>query len=144
MKKLILSLLVMGAATFASAQCSKSAGTPACCASKNKAAASTAMVTPTTNAVASVEDVAAADQNIQKRVCPETGNASYFEKSVCSQSGSVSWNEVKYDAQAKKFTRVASASMVKDEKGNAKNAPAAKCEKGTGAKCCAKGEKSSM
>lgn len=140
MKKIIFlfSFVLLSGLTL-SAQCTKTAssGEKACCASKKGGKVASASV------LSEAEQVAAQNENIQKRVCETSGKVTYYEKSVCDHSGSVSWNEVEYNKEAKKFTRVASASMERDAKtGEAKTvAPAACCKKEAGKACCKKGEK---
>ncbi|MFZ1750469.1 MAG: hypothetical protein WAU01_09765 [Saprospiraceae bacterium] len=101
--------------------CNKSASAgKACCASKSTASAQTPSTTDTKVASALMEaDVAVAASNgaIMKRTCEMSGSTSYFEKSVCGTSGKVSWEQVEYDSDKKSFTKVASASMEKDENG---------------------------
>jgi hypothetical protein len=60
------------------------------------------------------DKIASTDENIEKRECAVSGTVSYFEKSKCPVSGKVTWEEVEFDSEAKKFTKVASASMEKD------------------------------
>ncbi len=133
MKHLFFSvmLLFVGALTV-SAQCNKSAS-KACCASKSASSATTSSV--------SISDVdaaiAASNGNISKRTCEHSGTVSYFEKSVCSTSGKVSWDQVQFDSEKKTFTKVASASMEKDENGNKVETKSC-AGKSEGKACCKK------
>lgn len=152
MKQLFLFLSFVLVASFANAQsCMKSASAgKSCCASKKTASAATGQADTQVASVVMEADAAmnASNGNIVKRTCEMSGNVSYYEKSVCADSGKVSWNEVKYDSEAKSFTKVASASMEKNEAGEkveakscgAKAEGKACCKKGASAKACA-GEK---
>jgi hypothetical protein len=140
MKHLLFSVLFlfMGLVTV-SAQCNKSAS-KACCASKSAAASTTSAVS-----ISDVDAViAASNGSISKRMCEHSGTVSYFEKSVCTTSGKISWDEVQFDNEKKTFTKVASASMEKDENGVkvetkacAGKAEAKACCKKDSAKACA-------
>lgn len=135
MKRLLLlaSFVMLGLGL--NAQCTKTASEgKACCASKKGTKVASA------SATSQAEIAAAENENIQKRVCEQTGKVSFYEKSVCSNSGSVSWNEVVYNETDKKFTRVASAGMERDVKtGEVKTTTTKACCKkdGAGAKACA-------
>jgi hypothetical protein len=140
MKQFIFSALFLFAGLITvSSQCNKSAS-KACCASKSAAAATTSAVT-----ISDVDAViAASNGNISKRTCEHSGTVSYYEKSVCTTSGKVSWDEVQFDNEKKTFTKVASASMEKDENGNkvetkscAGKAEGKACCKKDSAKACA-------
>jgi hypothetical protein len=140
MKKILFALsflMMVGVAANAQKACTKTAGAK-CCASK-KTAATAAVDTKTTQVASAVTeaDIAAeADENIATRVCEVSGTKAYYQKSVCEKSGTVAWEEVKFDDQSKKFTKVASASMEKDvETGEVKAKK--ECTKGEKA-CCAK------
>lgn len=129
--------------------CSKSAN-KSCCAKKASAAAAVNGTNDTQVASVMMEAdaaVAASNGNITKKTCEISGATSYYEKSVCATSGKVSWDEVKYDADKKLFTKVASASMEKDDHGAkvetkscAGKAEGKACCKKDGAKSCAKKE----
>lgn len=148
MKKLFLVFLAATSISLSvNAQaCQKASTGAACCAKKSAAAAattdatSTAAVTADANTaeVSEAEMAASTDVSIQKRVSPETGDVSFYQKSVCEVSHKVSWDEVKYDGSTKKFTKVASASMEKDpQTGEVKKTEA--CSKvGGSAACCSK------
>jgi hypothetical protein len=142
MKHLFLFVAFVMLSFGASAQaCNKgTANGKSCCAAKTKVA----------SAIMEADAaVAASNGTVTKRTCEVSGTASYYQKSVCEQSGSVSWDEVQYDAAAKKFTKVASATMEKDANGKAVsttpacNKDSKACSKTSGAKaCCAKPAKS--
>ncbi len=143
MKHLIVFFsLVLFVSFNANAQtCNKSASAgKACCASKKSASASTDTESSTKVASAVMEAdaaVAASNGNITKRTCEMSGTTTYFEKSVCSTSGKVSWDEVIFDTNTKSFTKVASASMEKNE--NGEKVPAKACAgKSEGKACCKK------
>jgi hypothetical protein len=139
MKHLFLFVAFVCLSFGANAQaCNKTASNGKACCAK---AGATKVASAVMEADAAVE---ASKGSITKRTCEVSGTASYFQKSVCSTSGSVSWDEVKYDASAKKFTKVASASMEKDANGKAVTTQACTketkaCSKTAGGKaCCAK------
>ena len=143
-KILFLFAFVLATGLTANAQCSKSASAEkACCASKKTAGADAKACAGSKVASASMESeaemAAAANENIQKRVCETSGKVSYYEKSVCEHSGSVSRNEVEYNTAQKKFTRVASASMERSATtGEVKTTETkACCKKDGDKKCCA-------
>ncbi len=143
MKHLILFFsFVLFAVTSSNAQsCSKAAAGKACCAAKKSASASAStdnavQIASMTNVEADAA-VAASNGAITKRTCEMSGTTTYFEKSVCAHSGKVSWEEVQYDANKKAFTKVASASMEKDENG-AKVETKSCAGKMEGKACCKK------
>ncbi|MBK8699547.1 MAG: hypothetical protein IPN29_08390 [Saprospiraceae bacterium] len=137
---------VLAAGLTANAQCTKSASADkACCASKKTASADAKVINGTKVAAASMESeaemAAASNENIQKRVCEQSGKVSYYEKSVCEHSGSVSWNEVEYNNADKKFSRVASAGMERNAAtGDVKITDGKACCKKDGDKSCCKKE----
>jgi hypothetical protein len=139
MKHLVL-FLFFGLISFsASAQCTKDASAgKACCAAK-KATASTGTSTTQVASVLMEADAAVAASNgtVTKRTCETSGTASYYQKSTCSHSGTVTWEEVKYDATTKKFTKVASASMEKDANGKAVDTKTSCSKAASGKACCA-------
>ena len=134
---------MVGSAANAQKACTKKAGAK-CCASKKTAAVdakTTQVASALTEAAITEADIAAeADVNISSRVCDISGAKAYYQKSVCAHSGSVAWEQVEFDGEAKKFTKVASASMEKDvETGEVKTMKAKKeCKKGSSKACCAK------
>lgn len=142
MKHLILffSVILFAATTSNAQSCSKAAAGKSCCAAKKSASASASsdnsvqIASFTNDADAAV---AASNGSITKRTCEMSGATTYFEKSVCAHSGKVSWEEVQYDADKKAFTKVASASMEKDETG-AKVETKACAGKMEGKACCKK------
>lgn len=143
-KILFLFTFILATGLTANAQCSKSASADkACCASKKTAGADAKACSGSKVASASMESeaemAAAANENIQKRVCETSGKVTYYEKSVCEHSGSVSWNEVEYNANEKKFTRVASAGMERNATtGEVKTTEKACCKKDGDKACCKK------
>ena len=141
MKKILFALsflMMVGVAANAQKACTKKAGAK-CCASK-KTAAVDAKTTQVASAMTEADIAAESDENISARVCEMSGSKAYYMKSVCEKSGSVAWDEVKFDGESKKFTKVASASMEKDvETGEVKEVKAKKeCKKGAKAACCSK------
>ena len=87
------------------------------CSSKAKTAnveTTKAVDTQVASALAEAEIAAEANENIEKRVCGESGKVSFFQKNVCSMSGKVSYDEVSYCTKSKAFGSVASASMEAD------------------------------
>ncbi len=156
MKKLmfVFSFLLMvgmtanAQSTGAKKSCSKTCtkGQKKSCSKSAKTATRADGLTKVAAQMTEAEIAAEADQNIEKRVCSDSGTTSFYEKSVCAMSGSVSWSKVEYSADDKKFTQVAAASMERDTEtpANAKKC----CKKGTkscdkGAKTCKKGDKKS-
>jgi hypothetical protein len=102
--------------------------------------------TKVASVVMTADEAAAADENIEKRVCTTSGKTSYYQKSVCAQSGNVSWAQVEYDTKSNKFTKVASASAERSPEEAAEaaakddDAPAMKksCSKSCAKKCSKK------
>ena len=140
MKKLLFTLSVLlfvgVAAQAQSKTCSKTCA-KACETAK-------ASQTKVASAYMEADKIAAADENIQKRECAVSGTVSFYQKSTCETSGKVTWEEVEFDSDARKFTKVASASLEKDPKtgevkasSNCSPADKAKCA----AKCAAKSSK---
>lgn len=119
MKQLFLLFsFVLVASLSANAQsCNKGAAGAkmSCCASKKAAAVDTKADANLSEADAAM---AASNGTITKKTCQMSGNTTYFEKAVNAETGEESWAEVEYDSATKTFTRVASASMEKDENGN--------------------------
>ena len=141
MKKILFALsflMMVGVAANAQKACTKKAGAK-CCASK-KTAAVDSKTTKVASAMTEADVIAEADENISTRVCEVSGNKAYYQKSVCEKSGSVAWEQVEFDGESKKFTKVASASMEKDvETGEVKTVKGKKqCAKGAKAACCSK------
>lgn len=149
MKHLFLLFSFILVASFSSnaQSCNKSASAgKACCASKKTAAVSTSDSGTKVASVVMEADavIAASNGSITKRTCEMSGTTAYYEKSVCATSGKVSWDEVEFDADKKVFTKVASASMEKDETGKkvetkacAGKSEGKSCCKKDGAKACA-------
>ncbi|MFZ1705020.1 MAG: hypothetical protein WAT79_11790 [Saprospiraceae bacterium] len=128
---LLFSFLMIGSLSANAQACSKATAGKACCASKKASS--------TTSASSNAEaDLAAeANGNITKRTCEISGTTAYYQKSVCEKSGNVSWEEVQYDTDAKKFTKVAAASMEKDAvTGELLKKEGKACCKGDKAKSC--------
>ena len=115
----MFSFLLVATLTTNAQACTKAAG-KSCCASK-KAASTSLSSSDNDTKVASVlmeaDKVAASNPNISKRTCEMSGTTAYYEKSVCETSGKITWDEVKFDTETNSFTKVASASMEKDETG---------------------------
>ena len=144
MKKILFALsflMMVGVAANAQKACTKKAGAK-CCASKKTAAVDTkTKATQVASAMTEADVIAEADENISTRVCEVSGTKAYYQKSVCEKSGSVAWEQVEFDGESKKFTKVASASMEKDvETGEVKTMAKKECAKGD-KKGCAKGAK---
>ena len=119
-------------------ECKKSS--KSCCMSKKTAALNDGeQSTKVASALMEADALASADENIEKRVCAHSGKVSYYEKSVCAVSGQTTWNEVEYNTDAKKFSRVASASMEKVDD-MPKKACAGEAKAKDGKACCAKKE----
>lgn len=143
----LFSFVLLASMSVNAQACNKSASAgKACCASKKSASVSATEDTKVASALMEADAViAASNGSITKRTCEMSGTTSYFEKSVCAVSGNVSWDEVQFDADKKVFTKVASASMEKDENGNkvetkscaGKSAGKACCKKDGAAKACA-------
>jgi len=138
---LLFSILLVGSFSLNAQTCNKSASAgKACCASKKTASVTTSGTDTKVASVVMEADAAleASNGNISKRTCEMSGTTAYFEKSVCSTSGKVSWDEVKFDAETKTFTKVASASMEKDENGAKVETKACCAGKSSGKGCCKK------
>ena len=150
MKKLLFALslfLFAGVAVQAqSKSCSKACAKT--CESKK------ASTTKVASAYMEADKLASADESIERRECAVSGTVSYYQKSECAVSGKVAWDEVKFDKEAKKFTKVASASLEKDLKTGEVKAEkectpaekakcAAKCSAADKAKCASKTSKTS-
>ena len=136
----LLCSFVLVASFSVNAQCSKSASSgKACCASKKTAAVGTSVSDTKVASVVMEADalIASSNGNFTKRTCEISGTTAYYEKAVCNNSGKVSWNEVQYDADKKSFTKVASASMEKDENGNKVETKSC-AGKSNGKSCCKK------
>ena len=133
----VFSFLIVASFSANAQACTKAAGKSCCAAKKTAAATSSDAGTKVASVVMEADIAAAADENISKRTCEVSGTASYFQKSTCPMSGTVTWEEVQYDANAKSFTKVASAVMEKDENGAKVDKKACAGDKG-GKACCAK------
>jgi hypothetical protein len=139
MKKLILFLAFFAATGLTmQAQTAKKSCAQTC--SKAKTAKTTAVK-------ASLEEAtlaASTDENIEKRVCAESGAVSFAKKSVCSVSGKVSFDEVQYDSATKAFVNVSPSEMHDSEtavKASMEAKPSVKakacCSKECAKACCA-------
>lgn len=91
MKKIVLLFALLGVVSL-------TVNAQSCPYSKNAAKTAVSAV--------SVDDAAAADVNIQKRVCQKSGTVSYMRKDVCQKSGKVSFAEVEYCTKSGKFVNV--------------------------------------
>ena len=147
MKKILFALsMFMMVGVAANAQSCTKGANKKCCAKKGaSASADVAPATRVASAMTEADIAAEADANVTSRVSAESGAKSYYMKSTCEMSGAVSWDEVKFCGEAKKFTKVASASMERDaETGAVKNTSVKakkQCAKGASSKCCASKKK---
>jgi hypothetical protein len=155
MKKLTLLFSLMALFAVSNMQAQK-----ACCASKSKTAAAdcskdSKAASTSASTSADYEMVAAKlaslDENIERKVCAETGSVSYVKKETCEKSGKVSTVNVAYDAEVGQFVNV-SPSAQHAEKANCSSTKTASakgasdkacCKEGEKADCCAKGKKAS-
>lgn len=138
---LLFSFVLVCSFTANAQACNKSASAgKACCAAKKTASVSGANEGTKVASVVMEADAAmtAAKGSITKRTCEISGASSYYQKSECSTSGKISWEEVQFDAEKKSFTKVASASMEKDENGTKVETKAC-AGKSEGKSCCKKG-----
>ncbi len=132
MKKVIFALTL-----FLFAGVAVNAQSKSCCSKKEQASCCAKKASTTKTAAVdfkAADELAAVDENIERRECAVSGKISYFQKS--EESGEVVWEEVSYDADKKTFTRVAAASMEKDPE-TGKVMEEKKCAK-KGKSCCAK------
>lgn len=137
---LLFSFILIASFSANAQSCSKSASAgKACCAAKKSASVSGANEGTKVASVVMEADAAmtAAKGTITKRTCEISGATSYYQKSECATSGKISWEEVQFDAEKKSFTKVASASMEKDENG-VKVETKACAGKSEGKSCCKK------
>lgn len=83
---------------------------------KTDATAATDATTATKVAsfIVEADALAEATEDIKREECAKSGKVAYYEKSTCAKSGKVSWEEVQYNDESKKFTKVASASMERE------------------------------
>ena len=118
----------------------------ACCSSKAKSAASCTDKASTANTTAADVEMAAAklaslDENIDRKVCAETGKVTYTKKEVCEKSGKVSFVNVEYSSELGQFVNI-SPSALHGEKascGSSKTAAAKSCCSGKEKEsCCSK------
>lgn len=132
MKNLVLlfSFVIIGAFSANAQSCSKATAGKACCASKKASGTASASTSSEADFAAEV------DGNITKRTCEISGTTAYYQKAV-SENGNISWDEVQYDTNSKKFTKVAAASMEKDAvSGEVLKKDGKACCKGDKAKSC--------
>lgn len=134
MKKLIFALSL-----FLFAGVAVNAQSKACCSKKEQASCCAKKASATKTASIDIDfkaadELAAADENIERRECAVSGKIAYFQKS--ETDGEVAWEEVSYDAEKKSFTRVAAATMEKDIE-TGKVMKEKKCAP-KGKSCCAK------
>jgi hypothetical protein len=138
-------ILVMIAFAGVNAQscCAKKSADAKSCSAKATTDAKASMDTKVASMYMEADKIADADDNIQKRVCAFSGSITYYQKIDNSEASTSEWVEVSFDKENKKFTRVASAIMVKDldkvdeaatEKADSKKACCTKSEKA----CCKK------
>ncbi len=118
----------------------------ACCASKAKSAAScagkaSAAKTATADVEMAAAKLASLDENIDRKVCAESGKVTYLKKEVCEKSGKVSFVNVEYNADLGAFVNVSPSEMhgKKASCGGSKTAEAKACCSGKEkASCCSK------
>jgi hypothetical protein len=94
--------------------------------------------------------MAALDEHIESRTCPQTGKVSYVRKSVCPQSGKTTLTDVEYCSKTSKFINVsprqksctkqngAAGSKAKATKAANKSINCSPAQKAACAKTCAK------
>ena len=99
------------------------------CASHKAKASATAVESVSDDVIA---QAASLDENIERRVCENSGKVSYYRKSTCEKSGKVSYNPVNYDSASSTFVNVSPAQVTKKK---------ACASKANGKSCCAKGAK---
>lgn len=94
--------------------------------------------TTTTDKVEITADqAAAADDAIEKSVCPMSGKVSYYKKSVCPMSGKVSKEAVEWNQAEAKFVSIKGASegQHSGEKASCGEKKAKSCSKKCSKKC---------
>lgn len=136
----------MFAFASASAQscCAKKSADAKACADKSSADAKSSVDAKVASMYMEADKIADADENIQKRVCAFSGTVSYYQKIENAEANSNEWVEVVFDDQNKKFTRVASAYMIKNadkaegEATSPNNAAKKACCSGSEKACCSK------
>ena len=147
MKKILFALcMFVMAGTAASAQKCTAAEKAKCAKEGTKCCAKTSVASADDTKVASflveADALAESNENIKREQCAVSGKVAYFEKSVCEKSGNVTWEEVQYDNENKRFTKVASASVEREVEQETtpakKGASKACCASKSGAKSCAK------
>ena len=119
----------------------------ACCASKEKSAASCAGKSSATSTAAADVEMAAAklasiDENIDRKVCPETGKVTYTKKEVCEKSGKVSFVNVEYNSDLGEFVNV-SPSELHGNKAGCGSSEAVSGKTASAKSCCSGKEKAS-
>ncbi len=154
MKKILFvcTLVFMSGMAFGQTKKACCKGKKACSKTASAAVQSLDGTTVVASALAEAELAAEQNENIEKRVCAQSGKVSFHEKSVCSTSGKVSYSAVNFDESSKTFVKA--ASMEAGAKPMIKSldevpAPVSKdgktsCTKGEKAACakkCSKAEK---
>lgn len=141
MKKL-LSIMFLAVFAIASANaqscCSKKTADAKSCSAKSTADAKASTDTKVAAMYLEADKIADADENIQKRVCSFSGTVSYYQKIENKEANTNEWVEVVFDDENKKFTRVASAYMIKNAD---KVEDASNVDKTVKKACCAGSEK---
>ena len=128
MKKFFLLFAVLGLFTF-----SANAQKKSCSMAKKATCSMSKTAKVDANNPAAV--LAAQSDDIEARVCAQSGTVSYVKKSVCAHSGNVSFTNVEYSAEAKKFVNV-SPSDMKAAPAAVKTSKAPSCSKSK--KACTK------
>lgn len=152
MKKILFvcTLVFMSGMAFGQTKKACCKGKKACTKTASAQVQSLDGTTVVASALAEAELAAEQNENIEKRVCSQSGKVSFHEKSVCSQSGKVSYSAVNFDGASKTFVKAASMEagtqpMIKslDEAPTPVSAKTSctKAEKAACAKKCTKAEK---
>lgn len=142
MKRILILFSLMSFFAIAGMQAQK-----ACCSSKAKSAAScTDKASATKTASADIEMTAAKlaslDENIDRKVCPETGKVTYLKKEVCEKSGKVSVVNVEYDSDLGQFVNI-SPSELHGKQANCSGSKTASAKTASAKSCCSGKEKAS-
>ncbi len=83
------------------------------------------------------DKVAAADENIDKSVCPHSGKVSYYKKAICPMTGKVSKQRVEWDEAEAKFVSLSKKEGHQDKmkKGCCSGKKSKSCSKKCSKKC---------
>ena len=125
MKKLVFFSLFFLAVGYLSAQCSHGSAAAKSCSNGQKASEAALKA-------------AAADPNIEKRVCEGSGMVCFKRKSVDAATGTVSYADVKFDEGTATFVNIAGCSAGSKTCCKAGASSGKACCKGGAAKSCSK------